>query len=611
MSSRLARRGGFGVSQRDMPARAKPQARVLRQGTKNAAGKGIMKASAPKGSKPKAVHRPKKAAAPPKKASGARIMKPAAAARTKKPAAAKKPAVAARAKKSAGTKNAVTSKATVNRGKPGASKGIAKQTSTSKKAPAAAKKAAAVGSKKVPNAAKMTAAVQKARTVKAPTGRAPSRAAAGGKVTSAAKRATAAKAPTTRKDPSPRDAAAKAKAKALDRSGAAAKAQSEKSAPAASASAKPPLRRNTTLQTRGKVDSGGLRPKSRTTGAPVGAKNLEPQKSSPVKRQTPASASDSAPPSKRARTASTAHAAAPSAKASASVPKARPSLGGVASKAPSPRKDKGKAPETNTSSGKEASANLRRVGDGGSSANGASSSQAASARSVRLGCSQRSAGAGSSAAPRPIPLEDVQKFYSFSHQGPKRKEDFAVPLGDRREKVSCCAVICLPSCTSMISSHAYEQLSLIFFQNLLDTDGFCVHMPACAVVRSRDHGFGRIGREVHLEIGWPCVEGHTLRQSPRFSPLTNTCRFEGQILCCQRICHAGVGVDIIVDRRISGGICSLQRSARECGAATVRRHQPRHWLPHRWPPRLPRRRHLRRRHSKLPSLPGRQIILST
>jgi len=121
-------------------------------------------------------------------------------------------------------------------------------------------------------------------------------------------------------------------------------------------------------------------------------------------------------------------AAAPNAMRSAPVPKARPSLGGAAAKAPSPRKDKGKA---NALSDQNAPANLQRAAVGQSRASDVSSSQ--SAGPVRVQSGQRGAGAGPSKA-QPLPLEEVQKFYSFSHQGSKRKCDLAEPLGDRREK---------------------------------------------------------------------------------------------------------------------------------------------------------------------------------
>jgi hypothetical protein len=182
----------------------------------------------------------------------------------------------------------------------------------------------------------------------------------------------------------PAEGKAKKTTRGIQKKAPAAKVTLSKKPVAQMATAALGLRRNTRLQTRGKEQVGGLGPKSRTTGAPVGAKKPSPaaaigsgafaKRPGPAQSAMPPTASaaaavgtkrkaqgDSDPPaSKHANNAPLSHshcsasapnAAAPAAKAK-SLPNALPSLGGTAASAaasgkPSqvcPRQDKGKAP---------------------------------------------------------------------------------------------------------------------------------------------------------------------------------------------------------------------------------------------------------------------------
>ena len=235
---------------------------------------------------------------------------------------------------------------------------------------------------------------------------------------------------------------------------------------AAKPAAAPALRRNTTLQTRGKDQSAGLRPVSRSTGAPVGAKP-KPAAQPPVtptqaKRPAPASVDAVAPARKRARMAAEASTAAasvahvPKARLSAVAPavqKARQSSGGASLKAAaggktdaaSPRADKGKSPADVSDSSQASSSGRRQTpgapasaGAGGASSTGASSKQTAL-------------------------LTDVRMYYNYSRQGSKGVLRFATS-GDRRDKVRVC-VSALPGVAVAISvtcvSHAHSLRSIV------------------------------------------------------------------------------------------------------------------------------------------------------
>ncbi len=279
-----------------------------------------------------------------------------------------------------------------------------------------------------------------------------------------------------------------AKGKAKKTRGIQKKAPAAKVAPAAKpvapkAPAAPGLRRNTTLQTRGKEEAGGLRPKSRTTGAPVGAKKPSPvaapaaaKKPSPAQSAVPPAASaggaagskrkaqaeSAASANKRAKNAPASHgaASAPNAPASAaqtkSLPKARPSLGGAAASAAAsgktsqvgPRQDNGKAPIAQRDN---APADGSRSTQGAGA--GATSKPSYGSRSAQ------EAGAAASSQTAHVAAE-LKQYHNYSHQGSRSVLRF-VCAGDRREKV-CFAVLlsmtmhCLPVYSCWLSKRCCE-----------------------------------------------------------------------------------------------------------------------------------------------------------
>jgi hypothetical protein len=199
------------------------------------------------------------------------------------------------------------------------------------------------------------------------------------------------------------------------------------------APAAPGLRRNTTLQTRGKQVAGGLRPKSRTTGAAVAeAANAAANAAAGSKRTV--QAETAAPANKCAKNTPASHctASAPNAAASAAQPrslsKARPSppphspppspppppLRGAAANAAAsgktsqvgPHRDKGKAP-------------IAKRDNGSKPAYG-------------LGSAQET-GAVASLETSHITAE-IKQYHNYSHQGSRSLLRF-VCAGDRREKV--------------------------------------------------------------------------------------------------------------------------------------------------------------------------------
>jgi len=246
----------------------------------------------------------------------------------------------------------------------------------------------------------------------------------------------------------------------------------------------PGLRRNTTLQTRGKEEAGGLRPKSRSGSAPALAQPVS--RAAAAKRPAPAHKSvgeavprtnkrakaapqsalatsapvatksdkcaKTAPPSTVAKSAAAAPKSDKHAKAAqqsaAAAPKSEPS----ATKA---RTSLGRAAAVSAAGGK-ARAEEKGKAPAGSTGSGASSSnQASSSWSPRVAKGPGGAAAPAAAAPavaapaavavvvqRPLPLQDVKKYYQYSNQGSKKSAlDMSEVLGDRREKVSICVQI--------------------------------------------------------------------------------------------------------------------------------------------------------------------------
>ena len=220
-----------------------------------------------------------------------------------------------------------------------------------------------------------------------------------------------------------------------------------KPALAAEAKAPAPLRRNTTLETRGKDQTSGLRPVSRTAGTLVSpAKAGRPAKPLPkarksmggaagekiaAKRSAPATQELAAPASKRAKTA-------PAAK----LPKDNASVKPAA--APPLRRN-----TTLETRGKDQSSGLRPVSRTG----GTPSSPAKPAASKTLVSprpdkgkaaahpAQRSPAStaildsvSASGFPKPLPKSALEQYYTYSRQGQKSKSKWTLTTGDRREK---------------------------------------------------------------------------------------------------------------------------------------------------------------------------------